>query len=324
MRARGKSSLKYRKMNYEHIRQNAVQFLALTSLTVEEFDYLLEHFAPRWHSYYRYHTLEGKRRKHPLIKEAANAKLKGTAQKLFFLLVYLKNNSLQQQQAASFGVSQAKVSIISRLLLEILNQTLKSMGLLPCRNGLELAHRLANHPDKVFSLDGTERSIQRNKDADAQEVEYSGKKGSHNIKNNLLCDDSQYIHYLSYTAVGSTHDITLARQEEITLPDGSVVRIDLGYLGLELAGEPTIEIPFKKPKGQELSFSQKLYNKMLSGTRVVVEHANSGVKRLRMLKDTIRIRSTQFRDSIMVVACGLHNLRVKSSQRNYQASHAGI
>lgn len=307
-------------MNYTDISTKPKQFLSLTSLEVEEFEMLLQSFQPRWERYYRSHTLDGKHRVHLAKKEHGNAVLRGTPQKLFFLLVYLKTNSLQEHQAASFGVSQAKVSCIARNLLAILDQTLKDMGLSPSRDGENLHKQLAGHKDKVFSYDGTDRGIERNSDRDAQEKDYSGKNHGHKVKNLQLCDDSQYVHYLSPTFTGSSHDKAIANEFPISLPLASVLRQDAGFIGHVVQGV-TIEQPFKKPRKGELTFSQKLFNKMLAATRVVVEHANSGIKRLRMVKETIRIHKTEFRDLVMAVACALHNFRVISPSRNY-SSHA--
>jgi len=122
--------------------------------------------------------VEGKVRQQPAHRERANATLPGPETKLFFLLVYLKTNSVQQYQAASFGVSQTKVSRLAGVLLEVLNQTLARLDLLPVRDGRQLAQRLAAHPDKVFTCDGVERSIPRNDDRDGQQEEYSAKKKS--------------------------------------------------------------------------------------------------------------------------------------------------
>lgn len=102
---------------------------------------------------------QGGLRKNPAFKEHGNALLKGTAQKLFFLLVYLKNNPLQTFQAASFGLSQPKVWHICRSLLSVFDQTLGGMGLLPCRDPGELARLLAGHRSQVFWLDGVEAGI---------------------------------------------------------------------------------------------------------------------------------------------------------------------
>lgn len=305
-------------MHYSDSLKRPTQFLALTSFKCEEFEFLLHHFKPRWERYYRSHTLEGMYRKHPANFEHGNSALKGTEQKLFFLLVYLKNNSLQEHQAASFGVSQSKVSRIARTLLLVLDQTLKGMGLSPWRDAETLHKELDDHKDKVFSYDGTDRDIQRNSDQAAQETEYSGKNHGHKVKNLQLCDDGQYVHYLSPTFPGSSHDKAIANEFPISLPFGSVLRQDSGFIGHVPKGV-IIEQPFKKPRNGQLTFSQKIFNKMLAATRVVVEHANSGIKRLRMVKDTIRIHSTDFRDLVMSVACALHNLRVTSPARSYAA-----
>lgn len=163
-------------MDYQNLKQHPSQFLALTSLLPDEFDALLAQFTPRWERYHRYRTLEGGYRQQPAYRERGNATLKGTSTKLLFLLTYLKTNALQQHQAVSFQVSQAKVSRMATVLLDVLNQTLADLDLLPVRNGEELATTLRQHPDKVFSYDGIERGILRNTDYDAQEEEYSAKK----------------------------------------------------------------------------------------------------------------------------------------------------
>jgi len=163
-------------MDYVALREKPRQFLALSSLHVAEFDDLLTDFAPAWERYHRWHTLEGNRRQFVAHRERPNAVLAGSDVKLFFLLTYLKSNSLQQHQAASFGVSQARVSQLATALLGVLNQVLAGRGLLPVRDGAELASRLATHPEPVFAYDGVERGVPRNPDYEAQAEEYSAKK----------------------------------------------------------------------------------------------------------------------------------------------------
>jgi hypothetical protein len=91
-------------MNYHQQKEHESNFVSLASLSVTEFEDLFSHFEPLWESYYRYHTLEGKKRLILSHKEHGNALLRGSEQKLFFLLVYLKNNPLQTFQGASFGI----------------------------------------------------------------------------------------------------------------------------------------------------------------------------------------------------------------------------
>lgn len=131
-----------------------------------------------------------------------------------------------------------------------------------------------------------------------------------------LCDATQYLHYLSPTEGGRVHDKKLADAYALHLPTGSVLRQDLGLLGHAPAGV-VVEMPHKKPPKQALPFAQQLYNHLLSPLRVVIEHAHSGLKRLRMAADTVRLRGEWRRDTVMVVACGLHNLRVRSPERAY-------
>ena len=158
------------------MREQPSQFLALTSLHVAEFDDWLTDFGPAWERHHRSHTLDGVLRRQPVHRERANAVLAGTDTKLFFLLTYLKSNALQQHQAASFGVSQTRVSRLATHLLAVLNHVLARRGLLPVRDGAGLAQHLAAHPTKVFAYDGGERGIPRNTDRDGQAEEYSAKK----------------------------------------------------------------------------------------------------------------------------------------------------
>lgn len=131
-----------------------------------------------------------------------------------------------------------------------------------------------------------------------------------------LCDATQFVYYLSPTEGGRVHDKKMADEYPLCLPPGSVLRQDLGLLGHAPAGA-VVEMPHKKPPKGELTFAQKLYSHLLSPLRVVIEHAHSAMKRLRMVQDTLRLRGQWRRDTVVVVACGLHNLRVRSPLRLY-------
>jgi hypothetical protein len=51
-------------------------------------------------------------------------------------------------------------------------------------------------------------------------------------------------------------------------------------------------------------------NKLISGARVLVENAISGVKHCRIVKDVFRNTKEGFSDLVMEVACALHILRM--------------
>jgi hypothetical protein len=59
-----------------------------------------------------------------------------------------------------------------------------------------------------------------------------------------------------------------------------------------------------------LTAEEKERNRKMSQIRVKVEHAISGIKRSRIVKDILRNTKDNFSDLVMVIACGLHNFRV--------------
>ncbi len=61
--------------------------------------------------------------------------------------------------------------------------------------------------------------------------------------------------------------------------------------------------------------AEKRTNRKLARVRVRGEHALSGVKRARVVKDVLRNTRDGFSDLAMVIACGLHNLRVHIRKR---------
>ncbi len=67
----------------------------------------------------------------------------------------------------------------------------------------------------------------------------------------------------------------------------------------------------KKPRQRELTDAENQNNRRISHVRVRIEHAISGIKRSRAVKDVLRNTKDGFSDLTMVVACGLHNLRVE-------------
>ena len=147
------------------------------------------------------------------------------------------------------------MSKIYRILLAVLDDTLARLNLAPCRDSATLKEVLSKLPDRVFWLDGTETPIQRNMDQDAQQEDFSGKQHAHRLKNLTLCVASQHIHFLSSTESGSMHEKALADLDPLDLPTQSVLKQDLGFLGHAPVGV-TIEMPFKKPKNENLRLAR--------------------------------------------------------------------
>ena len=70
----------------------------------------------------------------------------------------------------------------------------------------------------------------------------------------------------------------------------------------------------KKKRGQELTKTDKFFNRLISSVRMVVENVISGIKRCRIVKDVLRLTKENISDVVMEIACGLHNLRVTFRQ----------
>ncbi len=86
---------------------------------------------------------------------------------------------------------------------------------------------------------------------------------------------------------------------------------DLGFLGIEKKC-PNAILPYKKPTNKELTGLQKQINRGIGAARVRIEHAFSGVKRLKIIRNKIRLKPYLVRDMVFKIAVGLHNLRTLS------------
>lgn len=117
--------------------------------------------------------------------------------------------------------------------------------------------------------------------------------------------------FLSATQPGKVHDKKQADDAAITYPRLATLGKDTGFQGYEPAGVITWQ-PKKKPKGQPLTIVDKHRNTLLSSARILVEHPLSGVKRCHIVKAVFRNTKAGFSDSVIEIACALHNLRVHS------------
>src|SRR6266481_2495937 len=121
-------------ITYSELQQDRRRFLALTGLTLKEFQILLGAFR---RSYDRLHppqqTLAGRPRQR-LAGGGRHGVLHLPEQKLLFLLVYLKTYPLQVLLAELFDLSQQGVNYWLHRLLPVLHAALDELGVLPERD----------------------------------------------------------------------------------------------------------------------------------------------------------------------------------------------
>lgn len=236
-------------------------------------------------------------------------KLPTTRARLLFILFYFKCYPLQEVLAWLFGMSQPQACEWIKRLTPQVNAVLGTELLLPARRPADLETLLKEVPElRLLVLDGVERPVRRPQDKDQQKKLYSGKKKAHRKKNLLISSEKRVV-YLGPTSAGSVHDKKLADESGLSFPAGTLLLKDTGFQGYEPAGTATLQ-PKKKPRGREIHPIQKTINQVISRVRVTVEHAIAGVKRCRIVADTFRNRREGLVDEVMLLASGLHNLRV--------------
>ena len=116
--------------------------------------------------------------------------------------------------------------------------------------------------------------------------------------------------YLSPTYPGSVHDKKICDLEQVEFLKKTMVMMDLGFLGLA-SDTAQIILPYKKKKNQTLNMQQEQWNAWVSKIRVKVEHIIASIKIFRKVKEKFRGRLFAREDRVMLIACGLHNLKLK-------------
>lgn len=130
-------------LRYASERDKANQILNLTSLTVEQFEQLVEPFEQAFVQHMKVWTMEGKPRTARAYTPYVNSPLPSPEDRLLFLLCYLKVASLQVAHAALFGMTQPNANKWLHVLLLVLHQTLRELGDAPARHLLALRTRLS-------------------------------------------------------------------------------------------------------------------------------------------------------------------------------------
>ena len=123
----------------------------MTGLTATEFQALLPQFEQVFVRYMETRTIDGQPRTSRRYSPYATCPLPTIADKLLFILTYVKQNPIQEIQGQLFGMSQSNANKWIHLLHAVLNQALADQDLLPARTADELAALLTPHNTKATS-----------------------------------------------------------------------------------------------------------------------------------------------------------------------------
>jgi hypothetical protein len=119
-----------------------MEFLDLTSLTLEEFQQLVSPFEAAFQAHMAAWRLDGKPRTARQFAVYKNCPLPTPEDRLFFILVYLKTYALQVVHGRLFGMGQSKANQWIHMLLPALLAALRTLGDAPARSLPALAQRL--------------------------------------------------------------------------------------------------------------------------------------------------------------------------------------
>jgi hypothetical protein len=284
------------------------KFRTLTGLNQDEFKDLLEVFNAKVTHKQMHYTNKNVRRAAALFQESRLSSLFGSTKKLWFMLLYMKENPNQEYHAYLFGISQSKVSEWISYLTPVLESSLKELGFVPQLG--DTFHYQENEKVSWLLVDVVETLVPRSTDCAVQKEEYSGKKKLHTQKYMAICEANQKIVYITNGFEGKTHDKTIWDDGQVEIEGGIALLADLGFLGIDKDYENSI-LPFKKPKDEELEPHKKKVNKDLASLRVKVEHAFAGVKRLKIIRNKIRLKTFEIRETMFRIAVAMHNMRVQ-------------
>jgi hypothetical protein len=283
----------------ERLRGSPRAFRQLTGITPLVFDKLLADLTPR------YEQADASRKDRPGRQRKPGAGRKHAlvlADRLLMLLIYYRTYTTHAFLGFLFGVDDSAVG----RNINPLQPLLAGIFRIPER-------RIKLDPEEFRELffDATERPTRR--PAEGQRAYYSGKKKRHTLKVQVVTarrtkppgpgkkPQRLRIAAVSESFPGSIHDKKVYDRTRAVCPPDARRTGDTAYLGTPL------ETPARKPKGGELTASQKEKNRKVSRRRIVAEHGIGKMKIWRIASE--RYRNPNRRHTlIMKNVAGLHNL----------------
>lgn len=233
--------------------------------------------------------------------------------KLVFILMYLKTYPTFDVMGFLTGRQRSKCQYSVANLLPVLEMALGKHLVLPERkiSSPEEFFKLFPEIKEVF-IDGAERRIQKPKNLKKRNKLYSGKKKAATRKTVLVSDEKRRILLLSPTKSGRRHDKRIADKFGIvsSIPQEVTVWTDTGFQGIQHL-HPNAVMPKKATRGRPLSLAEKADNKVISGIRIVSEHAIGGMKRLKAAADVYRNRLPNLDDTFSLLAAGIWNFHLQ-------------
>jgi hypothetical protein len=283
---------------------------SLTGLSIEKFKELVPYFETilKEENGKRIKNDKNRQRK---VGGGSKARLESSEAKLFYILFYVKVYPTFDLAGFIFDVNRSQTNRWMHQLLPMLEKALDRRVVLPKRRIENAEAFIKAFPEvKDLFIDGTERRVERSSDNKKQRLDYSGKKKAHTRKNLVVNDEKRRIIVVTPTVKGSMHDKKIYDKYGLgdTIPSDVTQWVDTGFQGIQNEYDIDVQIPKKNTKKNKLTFEEKENNRIISGIRVINEHAIGGIKRMRAINDVYRNRKGNTDDKLMIVSAGIWNL----------------
>lgn len=287
------------------------QMKAVIGMGKDEFHALLPAFSQAWY-------VELKLASPHRVRKVGGGKkgaLPTMEDKLFAVLLYLKTYPTFDVLGFLTDRERTRACRSTHFLLGALERALGHKLVLPQRKITSVEEFFEKFPDaKDLFPDGTERPVQRPKDAKKRRQLYSGKKKRFTRKTIVVANEKKRILILTPTKSGRRHDKRLLDKSGLpqVIPDSVAVFVDTGFQGME-RDHPNTLIPKKASKNHPLTQADKQNNRIISGLRIVAEHAIGGMKRLKAASDIYRNRIPNTDDRFHLLCAGLWNFHLQQT-----------
>lgn len=220
----------------------------------------------------------------PVPKPGAKPKL-ALEDRVLVALEYWREYRTYFHIGSSWGISEASVCRI----VHWVEDQLMGSGRFRLPGKKQLVRGFGN--PSVVVMDVTETPIERPQRRQRQF--YSGKKKRHTLKCQIVLDQESGQIVCTFFGKGRRHDFKLYQASGVRFAPQTQSLQDRGYQGIQKLHSNT-RLPHKKPRGGQLSPTQKRDNRTLARRRVVIEQVNRCLKIFRILAERYRNRRRRF------------------------------
>lgn len=297
-------------MCYLTLRNRPRCFQAFTGLKVEEFNQLVTVLRGDWLLQREQRLDRGNPQRQRQPGGGRKLRLPALEDQLLLVLVWSRIYPVYLVLEYLFTIDESTVSRTIRQLQPLLQSRFILPQRLPKKKVRSLEELKRYLPPDVslddLLSDATEQVIPRPVNKRKRKPYHSGKKRKFTLKTQLTTTKQGLIIHISETVGGRMHDYKLFQQSGLPeiIPKDSRLYVDGGYQGIRKDFPAlTVAIPFKRSRSkQQLTHSEKIYNKKQRRVRIRVENTLAKLKKYQVLSQTYRHSLHNYNQTFRLVA----------------------